>query len=550
MSTDAAFAVLSATNASCRGTTAEEIGAPDREAQVAAAKAAGAHAFISELPEGYHTPIGNGGVILSPSQRLRLTIARLLAADPPSVVIDDPTAGLDAAAETVVLPGLEALLRGRNVVVVRASPAVSAAVARAASRDSGCGRPVAHTTAPTVPRLPPDPALPSLPQLLDGGAMAGLLGRTVDEGGIPDVRVHSVRYKPGDNVVVQYSVAASGGWSTAVAYATAETGLEAKRDRGRNRKLVERVRGRTPAPEALGYLPEVSALVQWLPLDVRLPLLSETGEKLTGRLAKRGLTDMPGEEPELLRYWPRRRAVLRFGPHILKVYRDASDFQHARRGLRASAALRRVHTPAFEGSIRAKRTTVQSLLPGQTPSLWPRASEAAGGVLADLHADTLLPLSTTSVDDTLTKAAVRADFIADLLPEIRQELDALLAELTARVPSDLPLVTSHGNFHAGQLLDGRDGLSLIDLDRLCLAAPAYDLTSFAAHVAFGRPGEMDLVAATLDSLLVGYRRRPGGLEWFLANCLLRRAHVPFRFQDEHWPDAVANLITSAREALR
>lgn len=553
MTTEARSAVLSATNEPCRRTTAEEIDAPHRQAQLAAAKAAGAHAFISELPEGYHTPIGSGGVILSPSQRLRLAVARLLAADPPAVVLDDPTADLDAAGEAAVLPGLEALLRGREVVVVRASPAVNAAVARAAKQRSGAQRSPAstvHPPAPAVFGLRPDPALPCLPQLLDGQAMAPLLGGKLEGGGIPDVRVQSVRYKPGDNVVVEYSVATPGGWSTAVAYATAESDLKHKQDRGRNRKLARRARGRTPAREPLSYFREVSALVQWLPLDVRLPLLSETGSKLTQRLAKRGLTAEGDEEPELLRYWPRRRAVLRFGPHIFKVYRDATDFKQARIGLRASAALRRVRTAAYEGGSRTQRVTVQALVPGHTPSLWPRASEAAGSILADLHADTLLPLSATTPTDVLAKSAIRADFVAHLLPELQGQLDSLLAELTAKTPSDIPRATSHGNFHAGQLLAGPGGLVLIDMDRLCLSAPAYDLASYAAHVAFGHPGEMDLVAATLDSLLVGYGARPPGLGWFLANCLLRRAPVPFRYQDEHWPEAVATLVESARQALR
>jgi hypothetical protein len=126
----------------------------------------------------------------------------------------------------------------------------------------------------------------------------------------------------------------------------------------------------------------------------------------------------------------------------------------------------------------------------------------------------------------------------------------LIEELAARVPSNLPLVTSHGNFHAGQLLEGPTGLCLVDLDRLCLAAPAHDLASYAAHVAFGRDGEMETVTATLDSLLAGYGRWPEALEWFLANGLLRRTVVPFRLQDEHWPDAVATLVASARQVLQ
>ena len=546
---DTTVAVLSAVNEPCRDTVAAEIGAEHSTARIAAAKAAGAHAFISELPEGYRTPIGSGGgVLLSPAQRLRLNIARLQVVNPPSVLVDDPTAGLDAAAEAAVLPGLEALLRGRQqVAVVSASPAVSAAVVRATSQNAGCRPPSIGAAMPTVRA---DPALPSLPELLDAHAMAPLFGGMLDSQTVPDVRVHSVRYKPGDNVVVEYAVDTGSGWSTAVAYATAQSGLETKRDRRRNLRLAHRVAGKTPARDPLTYLPEVSALVQWLPLDLRLPLLTLSGKKLARRLANAGVTEVAPERPKLLRYLPRRRAVLRTGPHVVKLYRDALDFEDAQRGLRAVAALHNVRTPPCEAVLPSDQSTVQLFVNGRSPSLRPLASEEAGSLLADLHADTVLQLPRTTTTDILAKSSVRADFAGHLMPELRGELNSLIADLAAAAPPGLPAVTSHGNFHAGQLLASPNGLVMIDVDRLCLAAPAYDLASYAAHVAFGRPGEIELVTATLESLLTGYRERPAGLEWFLANCLLRRLAVPFRHQDEHWPAATASLVASARDSLR
>lgn len=553
MTTKATLMELGGAQGPLRSTPAEEIGAPDRRVLFAASHAAGAHAFIAELPEGYHTPIGDGGYVLTQSQRLRLSVARLLAADPGSVLLDDPTADLDGASEVAVLPGLEALFRGRQVKVRSASPAVHAALARAAAQVAGSHAGLAgvvHPSAPATAELRPDPALPGLHRLLDPHEMAPLLGATLDGAHVPDVRITSVRYKPGNNVVVQYSVATPGGWSTAVAFANGDSRLDAKPDRGRNRRLVKRVRGRTPSPEPLGYLPEVSAIVQWLPLDVRLPLLSEPGSRLARRLAECGLTSGADDEPELLRYWPRRRAVLRFGPHVIKVYRDAADFDTALRGLRASAGLGNVRSAPFEASIPTKLTTIQGLVPGHSPSMWPRSSEAAGVILAELHTDAVLPLPPTTADEILNKSAVRAAFVSELLPEMRGELNSLMTELRQGAPSGLPRVTCHGNFHAGQLLADPEGMTLIDVDRLCSAPAAYDLASFAAHTAFGRRGDLELVYATLDSLLAGYGARPPGVEWFLANCLLRRSPVPFRHQDEHWPEAVASLVGSARKALQ
>jgi len=552
MRAPAGSVVLSAPRVTDPGTVAARIGATGRRAR-AAATAAGAHNLIAELPEGYDTPLGDGGFALTPAQELRLTVARLLAADPAAVVLDDPTRDLDPAGEAAVLPGLEVLLRDREVCVVSASAAVRAAVARTSrpgpARLTGPGVPAA-VTAPAVVHLPDDPGLARLPQLLDPGRMAPLLGRAVSADENPDVRVQSVRYKPGDNVVVQYAVGTRQEWSTAVTYARSAGHLARKPHRRRNRAAARRAAHRSPAREPFAYLPEVSALVQWLPLDVRLPLLSLGSKQLNRRLAEAGLGPVEDARPRLLRYWPRRRAVVRFGPYVLKTYRDPRDYAEAAQGLRTSQQLRKVRTPAFEGVLHDRLTTVQQYVKGHSPSLPPGSSEPAGALLARLHAESVPGLQVSAPADILAKSAVRTQLVGYLVPGLRAELDALLARLAATIPRDLRFVVSHGNFYAGQLLRRHHHLVMVDVDRMCLSAPAYDLASFAAHIAFGRPGEMDLVTRALDSLVAGYGRRPAGLDWFLANCLLRRAVVPFRYQDEHWPEAVAGIVADAREALR
>ncbi|MEP6666530.1 MAG: hypothetical protein ABJA81_08800, partial [Nocardioidaceae bacterium] len=312
-------------------TPADVIGATDTGARLAAARSAGAHAYVSELPEGYHTPVGAGGVQLTASQRLRLDIAGLLAADPPSIVLDQPTAGLDRASEAAVLPGLVSLCRGRKVDVVDASATVRAAAAATAATAGANG--ITLDWRPGPPPPPPDPALPALPLLLDPAAMAGMLGENLCSALAPDVRVHSVRYKPGDNVVVQYDVLTPSGWVGAVVYARSRGRLKKKSETSANRKLARRAADRAPAPWPIGYLPDVEALLQWMPLDVRLPVLADDAERLSRRLAKKHIhADV--STPVLLRYWPRRRAVLRFGPYVLKQYRDRGDFVQSLRALR------------------------------------------------------------------------------------------------------------------------------------------------------------------------------------------------------------------------
>jgi hypothetical protein len=361
--------------------------------------------------------------------------------------------------------------------------------------------------------------------------------------------VHSTRYKPGKNLLVEYGVRTEDGWSTAVAFTNDRTSLERKSSKQARTGVARRVGQRHPDRTPVGYLPEVSALVQWMPLDLRLPLLGDEAERLTRRLAKKEILVDP-VEPELLRYWPRRRAVLRVGSHVLKLYRDQRDFEEALHALRLARKLGLVLTPRYEGRLGARRVTVQQWLPGDSPSLGPAGSEPAGRVLADLHTDRRLKVPRTTPHDLLRKAASRGQFVTELLPHLRPDVESLLADLESGWPHKGHTVTCHGNFHAGQLLAGPAGLAVIDVDRMCRAAPAYDIASFASHLAFGQPGEQTLLETALDSLQAGYGAHPPDLAWYLSTCLLRRAAVPFRYQDVHWPETTARLVQLAREVLR
>ena len=85
----------------------------------AAARATGLDEVVAALPRGWRTRVGQGGVGLSVGQRQRLSLTRALMSDAPLVVLDEPTAHLDAASEAHVLDGVEMLRsQGRTVVVI------------------------------------------------------------------------------------------------------------------------------------------------------------------------------------------------------------------------------------------------------------------------------------------------------------------------------------------------------------------------------------------------------------------------------------------------
>ena len=95
-------------------------GRPDatRAEVEAAARAANAHGFLSALPEGYDTLVGERGVKLSGGQKQRLAVARAFLTDPQLLLLDEPTSAVEPESEALIVEAIERLMQGRTTLVV------------------------------------------------------------------------------------------------------------------------------------------------------------------------------------------------------------------------------------------------------------------------------------------------------------------------------------------------------------------------------------------------------------------------------------------------
>ncbi|MGH3343409.1 MAG: ABC transporter transmembrane domain-containing protein [Carbonactinosporaceae bacterium] len=557
---------------------------------IAAARIAYAHDFITQLPAGYGTDLGPRGVGLSGGQRQRLGIARVLLRDPPILVLDEPTTGLDAMSEAQVIDGLYALMRHRTTIVITHSIALARTADRVLVLENGrvvedgspeellarrgmfhrlargraspsflpprfTGPPSGPGTARRTPP-PPDPALPEIPRLLDPDVMRATLRRTLRRdlvhAPLDDLRIARVRYDPQERIMVHYRATVGGRDHHAVATVVARHDLGAKIRNPRFAEMTAIVDGRSPGARPVTHDPEVNAIVTWLPFDVELPGLAVPPSELAGRLSRAGigisLPKHPGG-PVVLGYKPASRAVLRCGDHILKAYAKDRQFRVAVTGLRASGSAPPLSAPHLRAGFADLRLTAQPAMDGTTPAEAVDAAREAGAFLRVLHGYEFADLVPASPARQLSEGRRHARLAGVIVPELVPHLQGLTDRLARRLPSGLALASAHGDFHVDQLIVNQERLAVVDFDGMCKAPAALDVATYAADVVRGREDDLERVLAVLEPLCGSYGGTPDGIEWYLSTAVLCRATHPFRAQAPDWRERVRAMVRVAGEVL-
>ncbi len=365
----------------------------------------------------------------------------------------------------------------------------------------------------SLPLPPCDDRLPAAATLFDVEVMAAHIGQLFAYG-VSGVRVRYIDYEPGVALTVQYVAnAAVLGSPTIEAHATTD------RD---------------------GWQ-------MWAyPHDPVLPLLAADSRQLANAVGVH-----PRDLPVTRLAWvPQRRAVLRCGPVVVKLYGDPAERARAEHALERLDGV--LPTAALIRSRPDHGAVVQQALDGRPFDREDatRLVASAAAILQKLHHSSLVGLDDLRPPKLLAAAARPAALAAFAIPELSERIRALIDQLTATIPDPADLVPVHGDFNVGQLLIDGDRTWVVDVDTLSEGSPSVDIAAYAANLFNGREADDGEVRAVLAGLREAYGPLPSDLIWHLAATMLRRVDRPFRRLKKRWPQRTETTVSAIERLLR
>jgi hypothetical protein len=259
-------------------------------------------------------------------------------------------------------------------------------------------------------------------------------------------------------------------------------------------------------------------------------------------------------EPELVRYKPRRRAVLRLrleGGDRSAVYAKARADERGPLIQRSADALGAAGVPLPDalGYLPDLRLMLAAEAPGtrlkelRGSADFTAALEPVADVLARLHGARLPELPASYLESEVGDLRAAADTVIALLPSagarIERLAERLIADLTA---IDGPAGTIHGSFHDDQVLVGETGVTLVDLDSVQRGPLHADVGHFLSYLS------ADGAEDAREEFLSAYARRAAtgpAVLLYEAASLLRWSTLPFRELDPAWPEAVEDRVALA-----
>jgi aminoglycoside phosphotransferase (APT) family kinase protein len=405
-----------------------------------------------------------------------------------------------------------------------------------------------------------------LAALLDPEAFLETLRADLPDIPFQTAKVFYLRYKPGMSCLAGYRLDVRGETVDVHAHAL-------RPDAGD--KLVKTVQ-KSETPGVLGkgqFLFEQSTIVvRVFPNDARVRSLSRLasteGRRQLLQKHLRDRSDLWSGSLQTLRYRPERRYVARLcgsgaACAVARAYAEPIDqaTHPSARVWRSSGNLR---LPRPLGCSSRRRVLVLEWLTGDllrewmtTPQFSASSVAAVGAALAELHGRSSIGLRRRVPVESVRALAELAAWLGFLCPELAARAQTLARTLADAMDSDgQAAVTTHGDFHAGQVLLDGDSVGLLDLDEAVCADRAADLGNFLAHLE-GDFVRGRLVRARMESihgaLLEGYRASATHtvdtrIAWHYAAGLFRLCAFPFRERLVDWPDLVDTLLLRA-EAL-